>query len=204
MKYSTFNRVALLYDFIVKYILKEDKKTLKLFKKYLNFGNHYKIIDIGGGTGIITKIIAKKNNNLTILDPSHNLISKVDCARISLIIGSGTIIPIKDQIYDIALLIQTLHHINVKEHEKILKESFRILNKNGKLFIIDLLKPDNFIKKIFARCDQFTSGGKIYFQNPADLKYLLEKIGFNKIDVFEGIRNSRENLDWRYVIIAEK
>ena len=43
MEYSTFNRVSFLYDFIVKYILKDDKKSMELLEKYINFDNTYKI-----------------------------------------------------------------------------------------------------------------------------------------------------------------
>lgn len=202
MEYSTFNRVTFLYDFIVKYIIKDDKKSMKLLEKYVKFDKSYKIIDIGGGTGLISKNLAK-NNEVTILDPSYTLLSNVNCSDTSLIIGSGSLIPIKDEIYDIALLIQTLHHINHSLHEKILTESYRVLNKHGKLIIIDLSKPDNLIRKIYTKCDQFTSGGKIFFKNPSEIKSSLEKIGFTNIEIFQEIRPNN-NHDWRYIIIASK
>ncbi len=205
MKYSTFDRGAFFYDFVVKYILKDHQRSMELIKKYLTYNKNHKVIDIGGGTGIISKTMVKKIDMISILDPSTNLLSNVNCPEISLILGSGTIMPIKDNIYDIALLINTLHHINKKDHEKILKESFRILNTMGKLFIIDLAKPDNLLKRLFSRIDQFTSRGKIFFKNPIELKNILEKVGFNKIDIIQPmINSSKKKQDWRYVIIATK
>jgi ubiquinone/menaquinone biosynthesis C-methylase UbiE len=205
MKYSTFDRGAFLYDFVVKYILKDYQRSIELIKKYLTYNKSDKVIDIGGGTGIISKTMLKKIDMISILDPSATLLSNVNNPEISLILGSGTIMPIKDDIYDIALLIHTLHHINEKQHEKILKESFRILNRSGRLFIIDLARPDNLLKKLFSRIDQFTSRGKTYFKNPIELKNILERIGFNKIDIFQPMINrSKKKQDWRYVIIATK
>ena len=205
MKYSTFDRGAFLYDFVVKYILKDYQRSIELIKKYLTYNKSHKIIDIGGGTGIISKTMLKKIDMISILDPSATLLSNVNNPEISLILGSGTIMPVKNEIYDIALLIHTLHHINEKQHEKILKESFRILNRSGRLFIIDLARPDNLLKKLFSRIDQITSRGKTYFKNPIELKTILETIGFNKIDIFQPMINrSKKKQDWRYVIIATK
>jgi len=205
MKYSTFDRVTFLYDFIVKYILKDDIKSMNLLEKYLVFNKNHKLIDIGGGTGAISKMMLNKIDFINILDPSPNLLSNVKCHEISLILASGTSIPIRDNTYDLALLIETLHHINEKLHEKILTESYRVINQGGKLFIIDLSRPDDIFKRIYSRIDQFTSGGKIYFKNPIELKEILERIGFIKIDIFQPMKNSlKKKQDWRYVIIATK
>lgn len=205
MKYSTFDRGAFLYDFVVKYILKDYQRSIELIKKYLTYNKNHKVIDIGGGTGNISKMMLKKIDMISILDPSATLLSNVNNPEILLILGSGTIMPIKDDIYDIALLIQTLHHVNEKDHEQILKESFRILNTTGKLFIIDLARPDNLFKKLFSRIDQITSRGKTYFKNPIEMKTILETVGFNKIDIFQPmINSSKKKQDWRYVIIATK
>ena len=176
-----------------------------MINKYLDLKENKKIVDIGGGTGVITDLLVKKGNKATIVDPSVKLLSKVKNPSILLIRGDGCSVPIMDGFFDIAILINTLHHIKKIEQKRVLLETLRILKYGGKLFIMDVRPPDILVKKIFAIFDKICSGGEICYLSPSQLNSELKLIGFKKIKMFFPMqeKNPKEQ-KWIYAALAIK
>jgi ubiquinone/menaquinone biosynthesis C-methylase UbiE len=205
MSNATFDKVYFFYDIIEKYILKDYQRASELINRHLTSIKNEKIADIGGGTGIIAELLVKKGNEVTIIDPSIGLLSKVRNPSIPLIRGDGCSMPIKDGVFDTALLINTLHHIKKREKKRVLSETLRILRCGGKLFVIDLSLPDAPVKKIFAKLDGICSGGKTHYFSPSQLNSELTLIGFNKIKIFSSMKKEKtKEQKWVYASLAIK
>ncbi len=205
MSNATFDKAYFFYDIIEKYISKDYQRASEIIDRYLTSIKNEKIIDIGGGTGTITELLVKKGNEATIIDPSIGLLSKVRNPSIPLIRGDGCSMPLKDGVFDTALLINTLHHIKKERKKLVLSETLRILKCGGKLFIIDLSLSDTLCKKIFAKLDEICSGGKTHYFSPDQLKSELKLIGFNKIKIFSSMKLEKtKERDWIYAAQAIK
>ena len=124
-----FDKISFFYDFIEKKILNDYKIALKYINQHLNFDKNQYIIDIGGGTGLVAKSIFDRVNNLFVFDYSKKMLKKIKNKKIVSIQGDAKKLCFADEVFDIALLVNTLHHIEKKYQITTLKEIFRILKK---------------------------------------------------------------------------
>ena len=75
---------------------------------------------------------------------------------------------------------------------------FRILKKEGMLFIIDATHPKKIFALIFRTIERVLVG-QIFHVNPDELKNRLKEIGFNNIELY-----FPKESDWKYAIKAIK
>jgi len=198
MSKHSFGRVYLLYDFIERYIFREYLHEIKLIKNSLDLSKYQNVVDIGGGTGFIAKSIVENVNSIIIVDFSKKMLMQLKNPKIKTIQGDASSIPIKDEVFDIALLINVIHHIKRTEHDNVLAETYRILKKEGKVMIIDKFFPNNFFNKLFNKFEEIATG-KTYHISDTEFSNKLKKIGFQNI--------SSSFQDWqnmKYLIIANK
>jgi len=198
MSEYSFGRVYFLYDFIEKYIFREYLHEIKLIKNSLDLNKHQNVVDIGGGTGFITKSIVDSVNSVIIVDFSKKMLMQLKNPKIKPIQCDASRIPINDEVFDIAMLINVMHHIKRSEHDNVLAETYRILKKDGKILIIDKFFPNNFFNKLFNKFEEFATG-KTYHISDNEFSEKLKKIGFKNI--------SSSFQDWqnlKYLIIANK
>jgi len=190
--------VRFFYDLIEKYVLGDYKAALKLINKHLNLDKSQKIVDIGGGTGVIANSIFEKVSSVTVLDYSKQMLKKMKNPMINTVQVNSSYIPVKDGVYDVALLINVLHHIDKSEQTSTLLESYRILKNNGEIFILDLFFPPTFSNRVFNKFEEIAVG-KTYHISHKQVLSILEKIGFK--DVSFTFPDRRK---WKYLIVAKK
>ena len=198
MTEHSFGRVYFLYDFIEKYIFREYLHEIELIKDSLDLNKHQNVIDIGGGTGFIAKSIVDSINSAIIVDFSKKMLMQLKNPKIKPIQCDASSIPINDEVFDIAMLINVMHHIKRSEHENVISETYRILKKDGKVLIIDKFFPNNFFNKLFNKFEELATG-KTYHISDTEFSKKLKKIGFRNI--------SSSFQDWqnlKYLIIANK
>ena len=198
MSFFSFDKISFLYDFIEKNIVKDFEGSLDIIYKHLSLKKEFILIDIGGGTGYITGHLSNKVKQAIVLDPSHKMLSKMNNRCISLIQGAGQNIPFKQNTFDIVLMINLLHHITPDEQRIVLEDAFRILKKEGILFIIDATHPKKIFAIIFRNIERILVG-QIFHVNPDELKNRLKRIGFNNIELY-----FPKESDWKYAIKAIK
>lgn len=100
------------------------KLVIKAYKKWLKKGD--RVLDIGCGTGIITKLLINHLNlKITACDIKNYLIYK-DIPFIKIEDGSLSSIRRK---FDVALLNDVLHHIPKEGHEALIRQAIRIADK---------------------------------------------------------------------------
>lgn len=190
-----FNSMAELYDAKYGYnneftqykIVKKINKTVKAINENLHTKKH-NILEIGCGTGVYTKFLARKlpESKITGLDISKNMITlaRKKCRRlknVNFICKSFYESGLQKEKFDVVIGFYTLHHLNI---EKTAKEIFRILKDGGlSLFyepnilnpLVFLIKTNKFLK---MRSGDSKDEGAI---NPLTIEKYF--INFKKIEI---------------------
>ena len=101
------------------------------------------MLEIGAGTGRITKHYGNLIKNLVLLDPSTKMLvkAKEKLPHAKLIRGVAENIPFPDNTFEKIIGYDSLHHW--QDQIQGLKECFRVLKKEGELFLIEV-DPNNF------------------------------------------------------------
>ena len=127
-----------------------------LFTEFL--GNHKsRVLEIGCGTGLFTKELARTDNTIVAIDISKALIIKakerVSSANVHFIVGNAYETKFKSGSFDFIVGSSSLHHLEV---DSALKEFSRILKPGGKMIFTEpnmmnpqvaLIKNVPFIKR---------------------------------------------------------
>lgn len=116
------------YENILKYISDEisDKNGL--------------IVEIGVGTGNLTKLLYEKNSNIIGIEPSKEMrkIAKQKLQNVDILDGHFLSIPIDKKI-DAIVTSYAFHHLTYDEKKKALEYLDSKLNNNGKIVIADTM-----------------------------------------------------------------
>ncbi len=167
-----------------------------------------KLLDIGHGG--VFDYNTKKIKKITGLDLTYMNRSKLP-PNVKLVKGSVLNIPKELKLFDKILMNMLLHHLtgknifeNFKNLNKSIEQSKKILNKNGKLIIVESCVPYwfNIIEKIF-----YKSASKLilkYLNHPPvfqftidQIIYALKKSGFTKIN-YKVIKQGKFILQFGY------
>ncbi|MBU4347927.1 class I SAM-dependent methyltransferase [Patescibacteria group bacterium] len=156
------------------------KLTNKLLK---NIELNGEVLDLGGGKDAGYVKLFKGNFCITGADIDSN-------RRPDIVLDFESMpLPVTDNKYDAVLLINVLEHIF--NFEKLLKESFRIIKKGGKMILV---VP--FLHQIHpSPSDYFRYTNSALFET-------LKQAGFNKITVIEigsGVFGAVYNLSYRFI-----
>lgn len=170
-----------------------------------------KLLNIGGGSGTFAQLV--KDNcldiDVTIVDPSKNLLDKINDERIKKIHGSLPDQIFLDSDFDYVHVKEVFHHIvgsSIGETKKLLRESLftlkDILEKEGFLLIHELfyesyliptlsrssifyllLLQNKFGIKIPAK--EFLAGLDVCFYSRLEFESILNDCGFKIIESYE-------------------
>ena len=194
---SPFDKIAFLYDFIETHILKDYQGSFELISEYLPMDNTGKLIDIGGGTGYFSEMLINNVSAAIVIDDSKKMIRKVNHTKLSPLQADARSIGIKGQQFDLALIINVLHHVKTEDQKPIISEVYRILKPGGQAFIIEVFSQ-SFFNILFTKFDDLIFG-KTFPILPDTLKAYLENEGFSSIDLFFPKKHN-----WKYVMIGRK
>ena len=131
-------------------------RRCRLFTEFL--GNHKShVLEIGCGTGLFTRELARTDNAIVAIDISETLINKakerVSSANVSFIVGNAYKTEFKSGSFDFIVGSSALHHLEV---DSALKEFHRILKPGGRMMFTEpnmmnpqvaLIKNVPFIKR---------------------------------------------------------
>ena len=72
MPRASFDKTAMLYNFVEKHIWEDYTSACDIIDEYLTLEPGEKIIDVGGGTGLIAKVLRskKQNDDIMVIDLS--------------------------------------------------------------------------------------------------------------------------------------
>lgn len=123
---------------------REQIMDLDLIFKTLNMKNNSLLVDLGAGTGFFSKIFLDriKGSKCYALDISQHMINYITeniilnlNDRIETKLMDESEIPLKTELADLLFMILLFHELD--EPLTILKESYRVLKTDGKIFIGD-------------------------------------------------------------------
>jgi demethylmenaquinone methyltransferase/2-methoxy-6-polyprenyl-1,4-benzoquinol methylase len=164
--------------------------THRLWKKRLieimNINSNDKIIDVGSGTGDLTKIILKENKNVLIYSVDLNLemlneakkqFNNQQQKKIKFINANAENLPFENNFFDKYVISFCLR--NITYIEKALYESFRILKPGGIFYCLEFSTPSSsVINKIYSKYKNkiVPIMGEKVANNKNAYKYLEESI----------------------------
>ncbi|OLS26184.1 MAG: putative methyltransferase YcgJ [Candidatus Heimdallarchaeota archaeon LC_3] len=168
-----FDWVVNIYDIIMP-----SRKPFELLKLMKTKSTEV-VLEIGAGTGRVTKYYGNKVDNLVLLDPSIKMLSKAQekLPHAKIIKGVAENLPFPDNSFTKIIGYDSLHHW--QDQIKGLRESLRVLKKNGELFLIEV-DPNNFWGNKVILFEKII-GMNSHFFSPPLLTKIVKKIGFSTV-----------------------
>ena len=185
MTRASFDKTAMLYNFVEKHVWEDYTSACDIIDEYLTLEQEEKIIDVGGGTGLIAKVLRskKQNDDIMVIDLSRSMLQKVKDPTLSVVQGDVTAFPLKDETFTLAILVNTVHHIYETKQQVVLREVFRILKKQGRIFIIEISHPNTFFSNLFIKIEKILVG-KTHHLTADKMQLAIQDAGFHEIKVF--------------------
>lgn len=105
-----------------------------------------RILDIGCGEGGLARQLAAEGAIVTGIDPLAQVIGKAraNAPEARFEIATAEALPFEDNAFDLAVMINSLHHVPVALMGAALREAKRVLTKDGALIIIEPLASGSF------------------------------------------------------------
>jgi len=136
--------------------VKKDIGKLKLYRKYDELldsvyfkaaeaiGQADSILDIGVGTGNLSKKFLERGYCVTGVDQSREMmnVAKKKFPELKLRLGEFLKLPFDNGSFDRIISTYALHHLNDQEKRLAIKEMMRVLKENGRIVIGDMMFED--------------------------------------------------------------
>jgi ubiquinone/menaquinone biosynthesis C-methylase UbiE len=200
MTRASFDKTAMLYNFVEKHIWEDYSSACFIINEYLTLESEEKIIDVGGGTGLIAKVLRSKKqiDDIMVIDLSRSMLQKVKDPTLSVVQGDVTAFPLKDETFTLAILVNTVHHIDETKQQVALREVFRILKKQGRIFIIEIWYSNTFLSNLFIKIEKMLVG-RTHHLTADKMQLAIQDAGFHEIKIF-----FPKKYPYRYVTTAIK
>ncbi|MBW2367597.1 MAG: class I SAM-dependent methyltransferase [Deltaproteobacteria bacterium] len=190
----TLDHAAFIYDtlepvFLLGKQAQYDKHIVSLLK--LNDSN--RILDLGCGTGVLTRMIADRLNadaggKAIGIDAAAKMIrvARKKRAGINCIfqVMAAESLSYEDASFDAVVSSLFFHHVQLDLKEKALSEAFRVLRPGGRLVIADMHVPSTWIGSLVSHVSRW------FFMQPqigenirGVLPDLIEKVGFQRPEI---------------------
>lgn len=167
----TLDHAAPVYDLLAPVMtLGLERRFHRMVVDRLALKGNERILDIGCGTGTLTRDIAKALSDKTAscctgLDAAEKMIAIAikkahGIPNIQFDAAIAEQLPYPDASFDAALSTFFFHHINFELKKTVLAETARVLRPGGKFFIVDVDVPTTWFGQLCAR-----SGHWLFQQN---------------------------------------
>lgn len=187
-----YDQVAKQYQKMQKYL--DEFEQDKLFPLLGNLENKI-VLDVGVGTGRLTKKLIKSGADLTVLDISKQMLKilqKKIKKDIKVVLGNAENLPFVDNSFDIVLA--TFLIVHLKNLDKFFNEVYRTLKPGGKFVFSNINQKEPIPVKTKNNFIQIES----FYHRPQKVVNSLEKLGFKiEKDIFV-----KENGIWINEIIS--
>ncbi|MBI2133831.1 class I SAM-dependent methyltransferase [Candidatus Woesearchaeota archaeon] len=187
-----FNKFAEFYDF-TRFFLTNTKITVDNIRRFLPERKVGLMVDVGGGSGIISREFRGNARKLVVLDPSERMIRRARSRGLSAVRAFAEETGLKNKSVDAIIMIDSFHHF--RDHEKALLEMSRILKDNG-VIVVEEIRPDSFPGRFLFSLEWALGCGSRFFA-PDELQGLFDDSGFKSETVKVGFRYYLRAGKWR-------
>lgn len=106
------------------------------------------ILDIGCGTGGLVRELLAQGADATGIDPGPEAIRKarIDAPQADFVAGSAEALPFEDASFDIAVMVNSLHHVPEASMDLALSEAIRVVRPEGAFVILEPLARGSFFE----------------------------------------------------------
>jgi 2-polyprenyl-3-methyl-5-hydroxy-6-metoxy-1,4-benzoquinol methylase len=142
-----------------------------------------RILDVGSSFGVFLRILKDRGYDAAGVEPSQN--AAAQCIEAGLDVRCGLLedVAFPDEHFDVITMYEVIEHL--KSPSPLLAECFRILKKEGMMFITTGNTDSWSVKFLKGRWDYFSmldgGQGHISFFNPLSMRKLAEGSGFKVI-----------------------
>jgi ubiquinone/menaquinone biosynthesis C-methylase UbiE len=161
-----------------------NEEFINFFINECNTRSNSIFLDVGCGTGIITRKLMAKASKVIGIDISSKMIQKAiaqtnseQLSEIGYVLMDAQSMGLKTESIALVSIRMALHHI--KDVVKALTEVHRILVKNGKVVICEGVPPDHRVRERYEQI--FALKEERHTFSEAELINLLYKVGFRNI-----------------------
>ena len=120
----------------------QQREMRRAFLAEIDFPERAKVVEVGCGTGVLTRVLAVRENVESVLgvDLAPSLVGKArelaaDCRNARFEVADARALPLADASFDVAVFDSTLSH--VPEPERALAEAMRVLVGGGVIAVFD-------------------------------------------------------------------
>ena len=184
--------------------------------------SNIRLLDFGCGTGAVTWYISREGFNAYGFDGSETAVKKAKVRMeeektfAELLVADAGDLPYDDEFFDGVIDSAVIYANKIEEISDILKEIYRVLKTNGKIFSTGLFNLDtdgfgtgedlgnNTYRELTQGC--LAHRGTVHFFDLEEIKILWKNAGFKniKIDRVKRTDNGGENTVVYFIVEAEK
>ena len=171
---DAFARMAPWYDLFMRvFRLYRTEEIVWL----LGLEGNERVLDLGGGTGYLARKLVPLAAEIHPLDLSPAMAARCRGTGVQVLVGDALDMPYEAASFDVVILSDFLHH--VKDRQRLLTETARVLRRRGRLLIHDF-HGGTLRGKLLERIENRFVGPVVY-TTPADLEKELSRYGLEPL-----------------------
>ena len=156
-----------------------------------NLKKNDRVLDVGGGTGVLAQKIRPLVKKVLILDPSAGMRAKAKAKDIAVVAGVAEQMPFSNASFDVGFCTDAFHHI--RHQARAIKEIHRVLKPHG-LLVMEEFDPATVRGRCVVLLEKLLAFGSTFW-TPDALAGLLTR---NHFSVIIPTRS------WVYILCARK
>lgn len=142
----SFHSLTPVYDLLLQWVMQE-QRFKRLLVEQVNIGYAYQVLDVGCGTGTLTRMLKRMYPDAMItgvdIDPTIHAIAQRKAVELAIrwVRAAATELPFPNDSYDRVVTSLVLHHLSTRSKQKALAEIYRVLRPGGQVQVVDFGPP---------------------------------------------------------------